>query len=93
MRLRDGESVEELIMRHIREGRIFIGCEGEELTLPYAVKIAGYAPFMYSSDFPHEVNLESCRRDIVELTESAELSADAKQAIMHGNAERFYGLT
>ena len=57
-----------------KEGRFFIGCETEELTLPFALKVIGNEPFMYSSDFPHEVTNQSCKHDIAELLESEELS-------------------
>ncbi|MFI5267677.1 MAG: amidohydrolase family protein [Chloroflexota bacterium] len=47
---------------------------------------------MYSSDFPHEVNNDTCKEEIEELLENPGLSQADKEAVMHGNAERFYGL-
>jgi uncharacterized protein len=72
--------------------RLYIGIETEELTLPYALKLLGNKPFLYSSDFPHEVTLESCKRDIGELMESEDISADDKSAMLYRNAETFYQL-
>ena len=77
-------------MRQVREGRIYIGCEGGEFSLPYAIKVAGPEAFMYSSDFPHEVNRDSVRHEIEEVLES-EMTAAEKEMVLHKNAERFYG--
>jgi predicted TIM-barrel fold metal-dependent hydrolase len=90
LQLRPGEKVKDYLKRHIREGRIFIGCEGDEDVLPYAVGVVGNSPFVFSSDFPHEVNARSCRAEIDEALESTALSADDKAAILGGNAERLY---
>ena len=54
------EKVREYISRHIDEGRIFIGCEGEEPDIAYAIRRVGNKPFVFSSDYPHEVNNEFC---------------------------------
>lgn len=93
LKLKRGESVSERLIGHLRAGRIFCGVEGEEPLLPYAVKHIGREPWVFSSDFPHEVNPEICRHEIDELLEHAELDEADKAAILHGNAERLYGLT
>jgi hypothetical protein len=85
------EQVNEYIRKHVREGRLFVGCEGDEPALGYAVSQVGGA-FIYSSDFPHEVNNESCKREIEELIECPDLTEADKEGILHANAERFYGL-
>ena len=90
IRLLDGESIFDYTVRQVREGRIYVGCEGGEFSLPYAVKVAGPEAFMYSSDFPHEVNRESVRHEIEEVLES-DLTAAEKAMVLHENAERFYG--
>ncbi|HWO41676.1 MAG TPA: amidohydrolase family protein [Candidatus Eisenbacteria bacterium] len=90
--IREGEDPAAYMIDQIQRGRFFVGCETEELTLPFAIRVAGNAPFIYSSDFPHEVTNESCKHDIGELLESAELSDDDKQAVLYRNAERFYKL-
>jgi len=89
-KLQPKEKVSGYIIRQIKAGRIFIGCEGEEPSLPYAVKVIGNEPWVYSSDFPHEVNNETCKHDIEEILEFEELSDTDKTAILGGNARRFY---
>ena len=80
------------ILEHVKAGRIFVGCEGDEAGLPYAVNMFGSSPFMYSSDFPHEVTIETCKEEIRELLASEELTQLDKEAVLYRNAERFYAL-
>lgn len=87
-----GENVAQYIIRQMKEGRIFVGCEGGEFILPYAVKVCGSEAFIYSSDFPHEVTRATVRRQIEEVLESDDMTAADKEAILHKNAERFYPL-
>ena len=89
--VREGERPDRYIIRQIDEGRLFIGCETEELTMPFALKVVGNKPFLYSSDFPHEVTNDSCKHDIHELLESEDLTMADKEGILGRNAERFYG--
>jgi predicted TIM-barrel fold metal-dependent hydrolase len=86
------EKVSAYIVRHLQAGRLFVGCEGSEPALGYAVGQVGSEPWLYSSDFPHEVNNEFCRAEIEEILESPALADAAKAAVLHGNAERFYAL-
>ena len=69
-----------------------VSAEGEEPTLTYAVKTVGAEPFVFSSDFPHEVNAEMCKHEMEELLETDELSQTDKEAIFATNAARFYRL-
>jgi predicted TIM-barrel fold metal-dependent hydrolase len=92
LQLRPGEKVSDYIVRHVEAGRLFVGCEGDEPSLAYAAKVAGSRAFLFSSDFPHEVNNELCKEELDELRENAELSEAAKAGILHANAEAFYGL-
>jgi predicted TIM-barrel fold metal-dependent hydrolase len=92
LQLLPGESVSGYITRHIDADRIFVGMEGDELTLRQAVQVVGNKPFIYSSDFPHEVSNETCREEIEELLENEGLTEDDKEAILYRNAERFYRL-
>ena len=93
LQLRKGEKIIDYILRHIDEGRIFVGCEGEELTISEAVRIAGNKPFVFSTDYPHEVDAETCKHELAELRENSELSTDDKEAILFRNSQRFYQLT
>src|SRR5712692_3567650 len=91
--LREEQRPDKYIIEKVREGRFFIGCETEELTMPFALKVVGNGAFIYSSDFPHEVTNQSCKDDIGELMESEELTLQDKEAILARNAERFYALS
>ena len=82
----------EHILRHVREGRIFIGVEGDEPDLPHAVRTVGSDPFIWSSDFPHEVTVETCALEIRELVENEEVPDADLEAILWRNASRMYGL-
>jgi uncharacterized protein len=93
VRLRDGEHVSGYIKRKMAEGQIFIGCEGEEPTVAYAVGEVGENAFVFSSDYPHEVSPATCKHEIEELLASTELSQSATDAILFRNAERLYGLS
>ena len=90
LKLADGENVADYIIRQMHEGRIFVGCEGGEFSLPYAIKVCGPEAFMYSSDFPHEVNRASVRAEIQEVLESEEMSSTDKEGVLSKNATRFY---
>ncbi|PZC45273.1 MAG: hypothetical protein C1O27_002452 [Chloroflexi bacterium] len=93
MDLHAGEEAADYVKRLIKQGNIFIGVEGDELTLAFAVKEVGPEPFIYSSDFPHEVNIHTVRDEIQELLDNEELTAEEKEGILHKNSQKFYGLT
>jgi predicted TIM-barrel fold metal-dependent hydrolase len=88
----EGEKLAGYIIRQMKERRMFIGCEGEEPTIGYAVKQVGNEPFFFSSDFPHEVNIEMCQHELSEIVENHELSDADKQAILYKNSAAFYAL-
>lgn len=92
LRLGERESVTDYVLRHVDEGRIYVGVEGDELTLPFAIRLAGHKPFIFSSDFPHEVNNETSKKAAEELCANPKLTAEDKEAILHRNAERLYRL-
>jgi predicted TIM-barrel fold metal-dependent hydrolase len=71
---------------------LVVGIEGGESDLAYAVKVAGEGAFMFSSDFPHEVNVHTVKKEIRELCEREEINEGAREAILRGNAARFYKL-
>jgi predicted TIM-barrel fold metal-dependent hydrolase len=91
IQLSNGESVYEYIARNIKEGRIYVGVEGEEPELAYAAHAIGNEAFVWSSDFPHEVNTESCAAEIQEMVDNEALTDDDLDAILHRNAARLYG--
>ena len=74
------------VLRHVREGRIFVGVEGDEPDLAHAVRTVGSEPFIWSSDFPHEVTVETCALEIRELVENEEVPDAALEAILWKNA-------
>ena len=80
------------IVRHIEEGRIFVGVEGNELTLGEAVRQVGSKPFIFSSDYPHEVDAGTCKAELEELRENPALTREDKEAILLNNSVRFYKL-
>jgi predicted TIM-barrel fold metal-dependent hydrolase len=84
-------AVDDHILDLLHEGRLVVGCEGGEHDLAYVTERVGRAPFMYSSDFPHEVDAQSCAHELKELDELA-LPRAATAAILAGNARAFYGL-
>jgi uncharacterized protein len=86
------KSVSEYIRRHVHEGRLFFGCEGDEPMMAEAIKLIGTGAFVYSSDFPHEVNNESCKHEIAEFLANEHIASWDKEAVMYRNAERLYGL-
>lgn len=92
LKLDDGERVSDYIKKLVAQGRFFVGCEGEEPSIGHAVDMVGNGAFMFSSDYPHEVNNAMCKHEIGEIREHPALSADDKEAILHRNAERFYKL-
>ncbi|HMA82268.1 MAG TPA: amidohydrolase family protein [Candidatus Binatia bacterium] len=73
-------------------GRIFVGCEGNEKALAYAIERVGSEPFMFASDFPHEISLGNCMEEINEILEREDLKQEHKAAILGDNARRFYGI-
>ena len=92
LKLAEGQSVSDYLHGLIDRGRIFVGAEGDEYTLAAAIGKVGNAPFMFSSDFPHEVNTEKCLHHLEEIFEHAELSDEDREAVLFRNAERFYAV-
>lgn len=78
------------MLRQLKAGRIYIGCEGDELTLVDLIRRTGSECLLFSSDFPHEPTTEMCKHEIEELRENPGLSDADKTNILAANAERFY---
>lgn len=60
------------------------------MIMPAIVK-GGRQSFLFGSDFPHEVfDAAKCRHEIDELLQRNDLTGEDKQALLGGNALRFY---
>ncbi len=91
LRLPEGQKIDQYIISLMQSGRIVIGVEGGESQLATVAETAGCCPFIYASDFPHEVDIESCRHEIEEFEELG-LNADQQALVLGGNARTFYNL-
>lgn len=89
---RPDESVCAYLRKHVAEGRLYVGCEGDEPAIAEAIRQIGSEAFVFSSDFPHEVNNAMCKEEIAELQAHPLLSAADKENVLWRNAARFYGL-
>ena len=88
-----GESGSGYLKRHIDEGRIFVGFDCDDNGLGAAIRRAGAQPFLFASDFPHEVfDATSCRHEIDELLQREDVAAAEKEAVLSKNALRLYGM-
>jgi predicted TIM-barrel fold metal-dependent hydrolase len=85
-----GGDLTRMLLEKLRNGQLFVGVEGDELGLSAAVKIVGAQPFVFSSDYPHEVNAEICRHEIEELLENEAIEQAEKEAILFHNAAKLY---
>jgi predicted TIM-barrel fold metal-dependent hydrolase len=75
---------------YFADDRIFVGCEGNEKALAYAIERVGPKPFMFASDFPHEIAMHNCMEEINEILERKDLQNEHKLSILGENARRFY---
>jgi predicted TIM-barrel fold metal-dependent hydrolase len=91
LQLKAGSSIRDYLTELMQDGRIVLGCEGGEDHLATAIEYFDCVPFMYSSDFPHEVDVASCEHELEELNE-LEISDDAKRKLRGDTARVFYRL-
>ena len=77
---------------YLTSGSVQIGCEGNDASLAYVASRIGIEPFAYSSDYPHEVDLDGALHEIEETLEDETLTAAQKQAVLYDNGKRFYRL-
>jgi predicted TIM-barrel fold metal-dependent hydrolase len=90
---KQGEKASEYFKKHLREGRIFVGFDCDDDGLNTAVAKSGRQPFLFGSDFPHEVfDAAKCRHEIDALLARQDLSKEDKEAVLGGNALNFYRL-
>lgn len=92
VQVKDGRALRARLREYLAGGRMFVGVEGDEATLAYAIDAYGPGAFVFSSDFPHEVNEDSIREEIDELLGNPAIDDAAKAAVLGGNAARFYDL-
>jgi predicted TIM-barrel fold metal-dependent hydrolase len=86
-----GEKASAYFKKQLHDGRIFVGFDCDDDGLNIAVAKAGRQSFLFGSDFPHEVfDAAKCRHEIEELLERADLTGEDKEAVLGGNALRFY---
>ena len=77
---------------YLRDGRIFVTCEGNERALSYVIDRVGPEPFMFASDFPHEISMDNAMEEIDEILERADLREEHKMMLLGENARRFYAI-
>jgi predicted TIM-barrel fold metal-dependent hydrolase len=83
----------EYFRRQVKAGRIFVGFDGDDHGLGYAVREAGNEPFVFATDFLHKsFDADSCRIELQHIHDREDLTCEDKQAILGGNAKRFYGI-
>jgi uncharacterized protein len=88
---KQGEKASDYFKNHLRDGRIFVGFDCDDDGLNTAVTKGGRQSFLFGSDYPHEVfDAAKCRHEIDELLERDDLTQADKQAVLAGNALRFY---
>lgn len=88
-----GVLASEYFRSHVQAGRIFVGFDGDDHGLGYAVRETGNHPFVFATDFPHEsFDAASCRVEIEHIAGREDLTLADKQAVLAGNAKNFYGI-
>jgi len=88
---KQGEKASDYFKAQLREGRIFVGFDCDDDGLNIAVAKGGRQSFLFGSDFPHEVfDAAKCRHEIDELLARDDITQEDKEAVLGGNALRFY---
>ena len=88
---KEGEKASDCFKRHLSAGRVFVGFDCDDDGLGTAIQKAGRGSFLFASDFPHEVfSAAKCRHEIDELLARDDLAKEDKEAVLGGNALRFY---
>jgi len=88
---KQGEKASDYFKKQLRDGRIFVGFDCDDDGLGTAVTKGGRQSFLFGSDFPHEVfDAAKCRHEIDELLERDDLTQADKEAVLGGNAIKFY---
>ena len=88
---KQGEKASDYFKKQLSEGRIFVGFDCDDDGLNTAVAKGGRQSFLFGSDFPHEVfDAAKCRHEIDELLGRKDLTQEDKEAVLGGNALKFY---
>lgn len=87
-----GEKVSDYIIRHANEGRLYFGIEGDEPLLATAIEAVGSQPFIFSSDFPHEVSNDMIKSELEGIRTNDLLSPSARDGLLNTNASALYRL-
>jgi hypothetical protein len=74
---------------YLRDGRVYVTCEGDEALLPQVLALLGEDQVMLSADMPH---VEARDNAFAEVRARGDISEAAKAKIIGGNAVRFLGL-
>ena len=77
---------------YVAAGNVYFGPDPGEAALGRVAESIGGGTLLFSSDFPHEVNLERCRHELAALAARADLPVTVKRNFLADNARRFYGL-
>jgi len=85
----EGPAPDQRPSEYVKNGQIFIGCEGNEEGLAYQIQRAGNHHFLFASDFPHEIGPDDILHEIEEVAE-APISDEDKRAVLRENAKRLY---
>ena len=91
LRLNGEESVSDYILRHLREGRLFLSCSGSEPLLAEAVRTCGVEPFLYQ-EFAHRVTAQVTKELAQEILNREDLTPEERETIVYVNPRRFYNL-
>ncbi len=76
---------------YLARGQLYVTCEPEEASVPFAAEILGSDFIMYASDYPHwDSDFPNSTRPLRERTD---INDSLRAKILGGNAARFYRLS
>jgi hypothetical protein len=78
---------------YIKGGNLYFSAEPSEESLAHVVQMIGTGTLLFTSDFPHEVNLQRCRAEIGGVLGRDDLADDLKKKLLGENARRLYRFT
>ncbi len=81
------------LQKYLQSGRILIGCEGIDMTVPYLIEMIGDKALAWSSDYPHEPGAEAVKHEMMETIGNKKLTPAQRTALLSDNAQRFFKLS